>query len=86
MHAKVDTRRRTQMQENVLDAGAKYVLPLARIAGQLHVYTDAEWAGDEVILRNGDKYQKHITYQAEIAGIMRTSQVWAYRGARRWIL
>jgi putative CocE/NonD family hydrolase len=80
MHAKVDNRRRTQMQENVLDAGAKYVLPLARIAGQLHVYTDAEWAGDEVILKNGDKYQKHITYQAEISGVERTSQVWAYRG------
>ncbi|QUL53748.1 hypothetical protein KDC22_25845 [Paenibacillus tritici] len=80
MHAKVDARRRTQMQENVLDPGTKYVLPLSKIAGQLSSYSSAEWAGDEVVLENGDRYQKHIAYQAEISGTERTSQVWAYRG------
>ncbi|MGN7765330.1 CocE/NonD family hydrolase [Paenibacillus sp. 22594] len=79
MHAKVDTRRRTQMQENKLDPGAKYVLPLAKIREKLDVYSQTEWVGEEVVLATGDVYQRHIQYHAEIQGVQRTSQVWALR-------
>ncbi|ULO08702.1 CocE/NonD family hydrolase [Paenibacillus sp. 19GGS1-52] len=77
--AKVDLRRRTQMQENVLDKQGKYVLPLQKIHEQMEIYAQADWTPDEVVLNNGDVYQKHIQYTAVIAGVERTSQVWALR-------
>ncbi|MNO44495.1 Cocaine esterase [compost metagenome] len=80
LHAKVEERRRTQMQEHVLDPRAPYVLPFAKIADQLGAYESANWSGEEVILTFGDRYQRHIQYKAEISGSMRTSQVWAFRG------
>lgn len=79
MLAKVDPRRRTQMQDNVLDGQFKTVLPLQKIHKHLDAYAKAEWAEDEVVLSNGDIYQKHIQYQAQIEGRELTSQVWALR-------
>ncbi|WP_162551069.1 CocE/NonD family hydrolase [Paenibacillus tepidiphilus] len=80
MHAGVDVRRRTQMQENRLDPLGKYVLPLSRIAQSLDVYSGAQWNQNEIMLENGDVYQRHITYEAEIEGRKLASQVWALRG------
>ncbi|WP_066068983.1 CocE/NonD family hydrolase [Neobacillus soli] len=79
MHHKVDRRRRTQMQENVLSADLKANLPFQKIYANLSVYANTEWSGDEVRLSNGDCYQKHLNYQAEIDGQHIRSQVWAYR-------
>ena len=75
MHAKVDSRRRTQMQENVLSKDAKYILPFQQILNAIDTYSEAEWAGDIVELRNGDRYEKHLQYRD---GTL-TSQVWAFR-------
>lgn len=81
LHAKVDTRRRTQMQEHILDPRALYNLPLARIGEQLEAYARAEWTGEKVVLEHGTVYQRHIEYTAaDVAGAERTSQVWAMRG------
>lgn len=81
LHAKVDLRRRTQMQEHVLDPQAKYALPLARIGEQLEAYARAEWTGEEVTLEHGTVYQRHVEYTAaDAAGAERTAQVWAMRG------
>ncbi len=81
LHAKVDPRRQTQMQEHVLDPQAKYALPLTRIGEQLETYARAEWTGEEVILEHGTVYQRHEEYTAaDGAGAERTSQVWAMRG------
>lgn len=81
LHAKVDPRRRTQMQEHVLDPQAKYALPLARIGEQLEAYARGEWTGEEVILEHGTVYKRHMEYTAaDAAGGERTSQVWAMRG------
>lgn len=79
MLAKVDPRRRTQMQDNVLDSQLKTVLPFQKIHEHMDAYAKAEWANDEVVLSNGDLYQKHIQYQAVIDGREQTSQVWALR-------
>jgi putative CocE/NonD family hydrolase len=79
MFAKVDLRRRTQMQDNVLDGKIAYVLPFQKIHQQLDAYTKVEWTGDEVRVGTGDVYQKHIQYQTEIEGQNSTSQVWALR-------
>ncbi|ASA23719.1 CocE/NonD family hydrolase [Paenibacillus donghaensis] len=79
MHAKVDLRRRTQMQDNVLDGLVSYVLPLQKILENIAVYAKTEWVKEEVVLENGAVYQKHISYEAMIAGTLRTSQVWALR-------
>lgn len=79
MLAQVDPRRRTQMQDNVLDAQFKTVLPFQKIHEQIEAYAGAEWVHDEVVLSNGDLYQKHIQYQAVIDGRECTSQVWALR-------
>lgn len=68
MLAKVDPRRRTQMQDNVLDGQFKTVLPLQKIHKHLDAYAKAEWVDYEVVLSNGDIYQKHIQYQAQIEG------------------
>ncbi|CAM4196863.1 CocE/NonD family hydrolase [Paenibacillus typhae] len=80
MHAKVDVRRRTQMQGNVLDPNAKYVLPFTKIARQLSSYEAADWTGEKVVLDTGEVYHKHIQYEAEIGGKLEVSQVWALRG------
>lgn len=79
MHAKVESRRRTQMQENVLEEGTGYVLPFQKIMQSLPSYSKVEWSGEEVQLDNGDLYLKHITYTAEVAGEVKTSRVWALR-------
>ncbi|SDX34519.1 hypothetical protein SAMN05518855_1012151 [Paenibacillus sp. CF384] len=79
MHAKVDARRRTQMQENVLSEQAPYMLPLQRIKQFLDQYEGAAWSGEEVKLANGDVYRQHIRYTADIDGREVTSQVWARR-------
>lgn len=79
MLAKVDPRRRTQMQDNVLDAHFKAVIPLHKIYQHIDAYAKAEWINAEVVLSNGDVYQKHIQYQAVMDGRERTSQVWALR-------
>ncbi|OXM17127.1 CocE/NonD family hydrolase [Paenibacillus herberti] len=76
MHAKVDARRRTQMQENVLNERAKYVLPLSKIREALPLYRKTEWAGERVNIENGETYHRHLTYQDESG---RVSQVWAKR-------
>ncbi|SET69726.1 CocE/NonD family hydrolase [Paenibacillus sp. NFR01] len=81
MHAKVELRRRTQLQENALAAGAGYVLPLEAIARNLSAYEQAQWTGDKVTLSSGECYERHIAYEAEIAGAPKRSQVWALRGA-----
>ncbi|MBY0012905.1 CocE/NonD family hydrolase [Paenibacillus typhae] len=80
MHAKVDVRRRTQMQDNVLDPNAKYVLPFTKIARQLSSYEAADWTGEKVVLDTSEVYHKHIQYKAEIGGKLEVSQVWALRG------
>ncbi|MNC01070.1 Cocaine esterase [compost metagenome] len=80
MHARVDVRRRTQMQDNVLEPNAKYVLPFAKIARQLSAYETAGWTGEKVVLDTGEVYHKHIRYEAEIGGRLQASQVWALRG------
>lgn len=77
MHAKVNARQRTQMQENVLDDRAKYALPLQQIREAMPLYSKAEWAGDRVKVENGDIYHRHLTYTDEQG---RVSQVWAKRG------
>jgi putative CocE/NonD family hydrolase len=79
LHAKVDPRRRTQMQENVLAETAGYILPLGKIKLNQSHYAGAEWQGDAVTLGNGELYQKHIQYTAEVEGKVVTSQVWALR-------
>ncbi|MBP3965328.1 CocE/NonD family hydrolase [Paenibacillus lignilyticus] len=79
MHAKVDARRRTQMQENVLSEQAPYMLPLQRIRQFLDQYEEAAWSGEEVKLANGDVYHKHIRYTANVEDREVTSQVWARR-------
>ncbi|MFC5450852.1 CocE/NonD family hydrolase [Paenibacillus aestuarii] len=79
MHAKVDSRRRTQMQENVLPEKTSYILPFLKIKQALSDFANAEWQGEEVQLANGDLYQKHIRYTAEVGGKALTSQVWALR-------
>lgn len=80
-HAKVDPRRRTQMQENVLASPSPYLIPLSKIAENQSHYANADWQGDTVVLGNGDVYQKHISYTAEVAGREVSSQVWALRQA-----
>ncbi|AZN39035.1 CocE/NonD family hydrolase [Paenibacillus albus] len=77
MHAKVNARRRTQMQENVLDDRAKYALPLQQIREAMPLYRNTEWAGDRVSVDNGEIYHRHLTYADEQG---RVSQVWAKRG------
>ncbi|OCT15841.1 hypothetical protein A8709_09435 [Paenibacillus pectinilyticus] len=79
LHAKVDPRRRTQMQENVLAEQAGYILPLHKIKENQSHYAAAEWQGDAVTLGNGELYLKHIQYTAEVEGKEVTSQVWALR-------
>lgn len=79
MLAQVDSRRRTQMQDNVLDSQFKTVLPFQKIHKQIEAYAGAEWISDEVVLSNGDLYQKYIQYHAVIDGRECTSQVWALR-------
>ena len=81
MHAKVDPRRRTQMQEQVLDDRAPYVLPLSYIGSNLAHYAAADWSGDgaERVLENGDVYQQHIRYQGTVHDRELESQVWARR-------
>lgn len=79
MHAKVDARRRTQMQENVLSEQAPYMLPLQRIRQFLDQYEEAAWSGEEVKLANGDVYRKHIRYTSNVEEREVTSQVWARR-------
>jgi hypothetical protein len=79
MHAKVDPRRRTQMQENVLAESAGYILPLHKISVNQSHYAGAEWQGDSVTLGNAELYQKHIQYKGEVAGREVVGQVWALR-------
>ncbi|WP_052339582.1 CocE/NonD family hydrolase [Gorillibacterium massiliense] len=81
MHAKVDPRRRTQMQMNALDDRNPYVLPLEKIQRDLATYSAADWTGDgdERVLDSGDVYQRHIQYSGVVAGRPLTSQVWARR-------
>ncbi|MBA2942883.1 CocE/NonD family hydrolase [Paenibacillus sp. CGMCC 1.16610] len=68
MHAKVDARRRTQMQENVLPERTPYILPFSKIRSSLAHYEQAVWQGDEVTLGNGDLYVRHVSYTA-VAGV-----------------
>ncbi|GLX70364.1 CocE/NonD family hydrolase [Paenibacillus glycanilyticus] len=77
MHARVDRRRQTQMQEHVLDPQAKYNLPLQKIREKLSVYRQTEWSGERVVTANGETYHRHLAYTDEQG---RTSQVWAKRG------
>ncbi|RKP50000.1 CocE/NonD family hydrolase [Cohnella endophytica] len=80
MHAKVDSRRRTQMQENVLSAQATYAMPFKHIKQSLQHYVSSDTWGEhlsEIVLGNGDLYRRHIRYTADIDGTERTSQVWA---------
>lgn len=80
LHAKVDSRRRTQMQENVLAEQAGFILPLQKIMSNQSHYAAAEWQGDNTVtLGNGELYQKHVQYTAEVEGQVVTSQVWALR-------
>ncbi|MFC5469254.1 CocE/NonD family hydrolase [Cohnella suwonensis] len=79
MCAKVDPRRRTQMQPNVMADKTPYAMPFGHIRQSLGAYADAEWSGEEVVLGNGDVYRSHIRYTATISGEERTSQVWARR-------
>ena len=79
MHAKVDKRQRTQMQENVLSENYHANLPFQQIHSNLDLYATAEWTGDEVFLENKDHYKKHISYNAVIKEEEETSQVWAFR-------
>lgn len=79
MHAAVDQRRRTQMQEDVLAQQAPFVLPLRDIHKALADYAEAEWAGNDVVLGNGNVYQRHVTCSAIVDGREQTSQVWALR-------
>ena len=79
MHAKVDGRTRAQMQENILAIDAPYVIPFQQIRENLHLYTNSQWTGDEVVLENGTVYQAHLTYSSVISGETRCSQVWAMR-------
>lgn len=79
MFAKIEARRRTQLQENVLDERAAYVLPFRSILNDIESYAKANWqhAEDELTLNNGDKYRKHINYEHEVEGRTIRSEVWA---------
>ncbi|MBP3039068.1 CocE/NonD family hydrolase [Bacillaceae bacterium Marseille-Q3522] len=79
MHAKVDRRQRTQMKEDVLSANLNANFPFSYLHEHVRDYAEAEWTGDQVILKNYAVYQKHITYQAKLDGKILTSQVWALR-------
>jgi putative CocE/NonD family hydrolase len=82
LFAKVDERRRTQMQENRLDPQAGFVLPLDQIHKQLPLYAAADWQGEVVELSNGERYERHIQFEAEVAsqsGRQVVAQVWAGR-------
>ncbi len=45
MHAKVNSRQRTQMQEDVISQHLKANLPFKKIHENLEVYAAAEWSG-----------------------------------------
>ncbi|RLQ92395.1 CocE/NonD family hydrolase [Falsibacillus albus] len=79
MHARVDLRRRTQMQEDKLSDAWKANLPFEQLHQSLLAYAKAEWTGDEVQLENKCLYQKHTTFTGSIEGKELTSQVWAHR-------
>ncbi|MDP5275400.1 CocE/NonD family hydrolase [Chengkuizengella axinellae] len=79
MHAKVDKRRRTQMQENVMPSDYKASIPFQKIYENINHYVEAGWEGEEVKLNNEDIYQIHIQYSAVVENEQVVSQVWAYR-------
>lgn len=79
MHAKVEPRRRTQMQEDRLSEHASFAIPLQQIHESLHTYADASWSGHQVELADGARYEAHVCYTAVMDGERRTSQVWAFR-------
>lgn len=79
MHSRVDPRRRTQMQQNVLPPDLKANLPFHKIYKTLSIYAQADWTGTEIHLENGDIYQQHIQYEADVDGEQLSSQVWALR-------
>ncbi|MCR2820078.1 CocE/NonD family hydrolase [Lederbergia panacisoli] len=79
MHAKVDQRQRTQMNENVIAENLNANLPFSYIHENIECYAKAEWDTEEVVLENDSLYKKHINYQADIDGKELTSQVWARR-------
>ncbi|MBB2482248.1 CocE/NonD family hydrolase [Bacillus sp. APMAM] len=79
MHSKVDMRRRTQMQENVLSSDVKANIPFQKIHKNLAFYSNQEWSGERVCLENGDFYQRHVQYRGVVNGKDRISQVWALR-------
>ncbi|MEI5906875.1 CocE/NonD family hydrolase [Bacillus spongiae] len=79
MHAKVDKRRRTQMQENVMPSGYQASIPFQKIHDTIAHYTDANWEGREITLGNGDHYKKHIQYSAVVSDQEVVAQVWAMR-------
>lgn len=79
MHSRVDQRRRTQMQENVLQPDVKANIPFQKIHKNLVLYANQEWTGDEVCLENGDVYQRHVQYRGVVDGKELISQVWAFR-------
>lgn len=82
-HAKVDPRRRTQMQDDALNEQDIFALPLAYIFENLDVYSTTVWAvtdeAAELVLDNGDVYRQHLQYRDESGGRQRISRVWARR-------
>ncbi|MBO9129360.1 CocE/NonD family hydrolase [Bacillus sp. 165] len=77
LHAAVDRRRRTQMQESVLSPQNKYNMPLKTIHENMPHYENGIWSGEQVVLQNGQTFERYITYSDVATG--KTSQVWALR-------
>src|SRR5690242_7559258 len=77
MHAKVERRQRTQMQETILATSHHYHMPFTKIFETISSYEQAVWSGGKVILQNGQVYEKHISYEDDSLG--KISQVWALR-------
>ncbi|MCL6452650.1 MAG: CocE/NonD family hydrolase [Alicyclobacillus sp.] len=77
--ARIEPRQRTQLQPNTFHEASRYHLPLGRICEAAADFAGADWTGDEVRLRNGDVYQRHVQYRAVLDGVEEVSQVFARR-------
>ncbi|MBD1373908.1 CocE/NonD family hydrolase [Hazenella sp. IB182357] len=79
MHAIVEPRQRTQMNENILSEGLSSNLPFKQIHEHLDLFANAKWEGERVVLPNGFHYERYKPYQAVIKGKKQEGIVWALR-------
>lgn len=74
LHAPVDLRQRTRMQDVPFDGkNLGVVMPIAEICGDWHDYQQCQWSGQAVRLTNGAVYERYHPWG--------TGQIWARREA-----